>query len=64
MPYIVNARTTVFDNSVSILNDDDAYAPFKKQLIAVDDKKVELAKVMLPEALPKALKESVEGRTA
>lgn len=63
MAYIINARTTVFDNFVSIPNDDDTYDPVKKQLIAVDEKKVELAKVMLPEALPLALSESVEGRT-
>ncbi|WP_062342615.1 hypothetical protein [Novosphingobium sp. CCH12-A3] len=64
MPYIVNSRTTVFDNFVSIPNDDDAYNPVKEQLIAVDEKKTDLTKVMLPEALPKALSESVQGRTA
>lgn len=50
MPWIRNERTTLFDNFVSIPNDDDAYAPVTEQLIAVDDKKVELAKVMLPES--------------
>jgi hypothetical protein len=64
MSWIKNERTTVFDNFVSIPNDDDAYGPVIEQLIAVDEKKVELAKVMLPEALPLALNESVQGRTA
>lgn len=64
MPWIKNERTTVFDNFVSIPNDDDTYTPIREQLIAVEEKKAELAKVMLPEALPRALSESVEGRTA
>lgn len=64
MAWITNERTTVIDNYVSLPNNDPLYEPVIERLKALDAKRDHLDKLMKAEALPVALSESVEGRTA
>lgn len=64
MAWAKNERTTIFDNYVSLPNGDPLYEPVVERLTGLDAKRDKLDKLMKPEALPVALAESVEGRTA